>query len=259
MRTTYFRSGARAAAGVVAIALAAGIGVSNASAASAAGTTTLIDSYVTVNAVTVNTDRSISVTYTKKKTVPSQANLKVAWYLPKAARDSTAHQAKYISGGAGKETVKFTGVPAQVMPVRVAFTLNLPQNNEEEDFYRLVAPGSTTNTITVTPQLLAANVIGSKVPALVLSFAPSSRVLKVVGRAALGWGIYTSFTDAFDLGAKGCPAMKVDQVIQQTSSTRLSGDTVKANLNTKIWVNDAAKKAGKAPLCNVDSTLASYN
>ncbi|QZQ53776.1 hypothetical protein KZI27_00870 (plasmid) [Curtobacterium sp. TC1] len=199
------------------------------------------------------------MTYTKKKTVPSQANLAIAWYLPKASRDNTAHQKKYISGGKGKTTVKFTGVPTNIMPVRVAFTLNVPQNYETHNYYRLVAPGSHTNTITVTKKLLAANVIASKVPAVVLSFAPSSRVLKIVGRTALGWGIYSSFADAFDLGKKGCPAMKVGQVIQQTSSTSLSGTTAKANLNTKIWSSATAKKQDKTPLCNVNSTLASYS
>lgn len=259
MRRKHAKIWTRLAAGVLAVALAAGVGVSNASAASAAGSAPIIDGYVTVNAVTVNSDRSVSVTYTKKKAVPSQAGLKVAWYLPKATRDSAAHQAKAVSGGKGKVTVKFTGVPQKIMPVRVAFTLNLPQNNEERNFYRLVAPGSHTNTITVNKKLLTANVIASQVPGVALSFIPQTRIIKIVGYAAMGWGIYSAFADAFDLNKKGCPAMKVGQVIQQTSSTSLSGATVKANLNTKIWTNATAKKQGKKPLCNATVTLASYS
>lgn len=246
------------AAGVV-LMVVGGVGIVDPAPAPAYAGSTTIDSFVAVNSVTVNRDRSVSVNYTKKRTVPAQANLSVAWYYPVASRDSSAHQVRYVSGKPGKVSVKFTGVPTKVMPVRISFKLSLPGLLEEKQYFRLIAPAAKTYTTTVTSALLAANVIAAQIPGVALMILPQTRVLKVAGWAFEGWSVYSAFRDAFSLGSKGCPAMKVGQIIQRTGTTSLSGGMVNVNLNLKVWANATVKNQGKPPLCNVTFTVARYS
>jgi len=224
--------------------------------AASATTSPVIDSYVQVNSVVVNSDRSITVKYRLKKSVRSQVNLALQWKYPAAARNSASYSRTSITGAAGNRTVRLAATRATPMVVRVQFSIARP--NEQKDILRLVTPGKRTTGKTISRAEATGTAIAFNAPGVVLTYVPQSRVIRAVGAAVLGWTLWQDVRMANGAALRGCPRVVAGNYVQHITWTEQKGEYAVFKLRTRMWAKTVDFKRGARPFCDLTYAVGQY-
>ena len=230
-----------------------------------AAATPVIDSYLSNISVSSYSDPSfpthpgVSIQYNRIRSLDKSVGIQVSIHYPRAARTSNVINSWAVYGAAGSGGNKQAAGVSILGPLRVTFSLHLPGMNEEKDFYVLNSPGSRTAVTNVDAALVTANVLAQHVPGVALMFLPATKVVKAFGTTVEGWAIYSDISNALSGAYNSCPPLAVGQVVVTTTAPTISGDTLIYKANTKVWVNQATRASGGAPLCNISYEMLRYN
>lgn len=230
-----------------------------------AAATPVIDSYLSKISVTAFQDPNfpthpgVNIQYNRLRTLDKSVGIQVSINYPRAARTSAVINSWAVYGAAGGGGNKQGAGVAILGPLRITFSLHMPGVNEEKDFYVLNSPGSRTAVTNVDAALVTANVLAQHVPGVALMFLPATKVVRVLGTTVEGWTIYSDISNALNGAYSACPPLAVGQVVVTTTSPTISGDTLIYKANTKVWVNQATRASGAAPLCNISYEMLRYN
>lgn len=222
---------------------------------------TVIDQYIEVVSVTVNSSGTIAVTYKVKQTIPSYVDIKLGWYYPTAYRITARQNGTTITGGPRTSTYSMA-VGKKTLAARVEFSLLTGGGgsvySESKTYYRAVAPPTSTDIRTITASEATANVFAPRMASLLATFYPASKVLKVAGAVSLGWSLADGIT-ANVIEPSNCPQLQKGQSHRFDSWWVLNGNTLSQRVQHRVWPTDAARLSGAAPLCNSTYTAISFS
>ena len=227
----------------------------------ASAASTILDQYIEVVSVTVNSSGTIAVTYKVKQTIPSYLDIKLGWYYPTAYRNTTRQNGTTITGSPRTSTYSMA-VGKRTMAARVEFSLLAGGGggtfSETKTYYRAVAPPTSTDTHIVTASEAAANVVAPRLASVLAWFYPGSKLLKVAGAVSLGWSLFDGIT-ANVIEPSNCPPLQTGQSHRWDSSWVLNGNTLSQRVQHRVWPTDAARLSGTAPMCNTTYTAISFS
>jgi len=227
----------------------------------AEASSTIIDSYIDVTSVVLNSDRTITVDFDVKRAIPSSGpmSFRLCWMYASAARNSSERSSKNLVGlAAGSYTRTLTGVPATIMTLRVMFKLTLPSVNEDRTSIRLVSPGLQTHSHLVSSAEAAGNALVKNLFGAYLTFAPQGRAVRFAGALLWGWQVFSDVKESQTGVTDTCPHLTAGQYMILTEWRTTNALDVQYRVRARVWSSKPSYSAGDSPLCNVSWIAATY-